>query len=323
MTIDILSRKSAIDKCEELAVLVDRHTDNQGNGVHATAIDPLEFTRECNPVAAMHSVSEPLLAIVIQGQKELWLNEETFRYGVAQYLVLSVDLPVSACVTEATPTQPYFGFKLKLDPAQFCEIIAQTQPCISQKETVKGWFVSNAEPSLIDCALRLAKLLDTPQDISFLAPMIIREIYYRLLMGEQSEAVRQIATAGSNMQRIAEVIKDIKAELAKPLRIEDLAEQVNMSVSSFHRHFKTVTSMSPLQYQKQLRLLAARQIMLAEKADAARAAYQVGYESTSQFSREYARMFGAPPIRDVERLRTAEIVLLTRHLKRMQSERGN
>jgi AraC-like DNA-binding protein len=309
MTIDTLSHKSAIDKCEELAALVDRLTDSQGDGVHATAIAPLELTRECNPAAAMPGVSEPLLAIVIQGQKELWLNEETFRYGVAQYLVLSVDLPVSACVSRATPTRPYLGFKLKLDPAQFCEIIAQTQPCISQKETVKGCFVSNAEPSLIDCALRLTKLLDTPQDASFLAPMIVREIYYRLLMGEQSEAVRQIATAGSNMQRIAEVIKDIKAELTKPLRIEDLAEQVNMSVSSFHRHFKTVTSMSPLQYQKQLRLLAARQIMLAEKADAVQAAYQVGYESTSQFSREYARMFGAPPIRDVERLRTAETAL--------------
>ncbi|OLP18655.1 AraC family transcriptional regulator [Leptolyngbya sp. 'hensonii'] len=305
MTIDTLSHKSAIDQCAELAALVDRHTDKQGNGVHATAIAPLEFTRECNPVAAMPSVSEPLFAIVIQGQKELWLNEETFRYSVAQYLVLSVDLPVSACVTEATSTQPYLGFKLKLDPAQFCEIIAQTQPCMSQKEPVKGWFVSNAEPSLIDCALRLAKLLDTPQDVSFLAPMIIREIYYRLLMGEQSEAVRQIATAGSTMQRIAEVIKHIKAELTKPLRVEDLAEQVNMSVSSFHRHFKTVTSMSPLQYQKQLRLLTARQIMLAENADATQAAYQVGYESPSQFSREYARMFGAPPIRDIERLRTA------------------
>ncbi len=309
MTINTLSHESAINTCEELAALVDRHTDSQGNGVHATAIAPLEFTRECNPAATMPGVSEPLLAIVIQGQKELWLNKEMFQYGVAQYLVLSVDLPVSACVTEATPTQPYLGFKLKLDPAQFCEIIAHTQPSMSQKEPVKGCFVSNAEPSLMDCALRLTKLLDTPQDISFLAPMIIREMYYRLLMGEQSEAVRQIATAGSNMQRIAKVIKDIKADLTQPLRVENLADQVNMSTSSFHRHFKTVTSMSPLQYQKQLRLLAARQIMLAENADAVQAAYQVGYESTSQFSREYARMFGAPPIRDVERLRTGETVL--------------
>ncbi len=166
-------------------------------------------------------------------------------------------------------------------------------------------FVGNADSSLIDCAIRLTKLLDTPQDIPFLAPMIIREIYYRLLIGEQGEAVRQIATAGSNMQRIAEVIKRLKADFTSPLRIENLALAANMSASSFHRHFKTITSMSPLQYQKQLRLLSARQIMLIENVDASQAAYQVGYESASQFSREYARMFGSPPIRDIERLRVA------------------
>lgn len=305
MTINTLGHKSAIDKCEELAALVDRHTDNQGNGAHATAIDSLFFMRECNPIAAMHVVSEPLLAIVIQGKKEVWLNEEVYRYGVAQYLLVSIDLPLTGCVTEATPTQPYLGFKLKLDPAKLCEIIAQASLGIDKNESVRGWCVSDADPSLIDCAIRLTKLLETPQDIPFLAPMIIREIYYRLLTGEQGEAVRQIATAGSNMQRIAEVIQHIKAAFTQPLRVEELAEQANMSAASFHRHFKSVTSMSPLQYQKQLRLLAARQIMLAEDVDATQAAYQVGYESPSQFSREYARMFGAPPMRDIERLRIA------------------
>ncbi|MEO1444920.1 MAG: helix-turn-helix domain-containing protein, partial [Cyanobacteria bacterium J06635_11] len=149
------------------------------------------------------------------------------------------------------------------------------------------------------------QLLDTPQDIPFLAPLIIREIYYRLLMGEQGEAIRQIATAGSNMQRIASAIERLKADFAQSLRVEALAEQANMSASSFHRHFKAVTSMSPLQYQKQLRLLEARRLMLAEDADATHAAYQVGYESPSQFSREYSRMFGAPPIQDIQRLRIA------------------
>lgn len=305
MTIDTLSHKSTIDKCEELAALVARHTDNQGNGAHAIAIDSLIFMRECNPATAIQTVSEPLLSIVVQGKKEVLLNEETYRYGVAQYLVVSVDLPLSGCVIEATPNQPYLGFKLKLEPAQLSEIIAQTNLDTSQKESVRGWFISDADSPLIDCALRLTQLLDTPQDIPFLAPLITREIYYRLLIGEQGEAVRQIATAGSNMQRIAEVIKRIKTDFAKPLPVEELAEQANMSAASFHRHFKAVTSMSPLQYQKQLRLLTARQIMLAENADATQAAYQVGYESTSQFSREYARMFGAPPIRDIERLRIA------------------
>jgi AraC-like DNA-binding protein len=303
--IDKLSHNSAIDKCEELAALVDRQTDHQGNGAHATAIDSLFFMRECHPVAAMHVVSEPLLAIVIQGKKEVWLNEEVYRYGVAQYLLVSIDLPLTGCVTEATPTQPYLGFKLKLDPAQLCEIIAQANLSIDKNESVRGWCVSDANPPLIDCAIRLTKLLETPQDIPFLAPMMIREIYYRLLTGEQCEAVRQIATAGSNMQRIAEVIQHIKVAFTQPLRVEELAEQANMSAASFHRHFKSVTSMSPLQYQKQLRLFAARQIMLAEDMDATQAAYRVGYESTSQFSREYARMFGAPPIRDIEQLRVS------------------
>lgn len=304
MMIEAQNHEAAIDRCKELAALVDRYTDGKGNGAHATAIDPLVFMRECDPSTAMHVVSEPLLAIVVQGKKEVMLNEETYQYGVAQYLVVSVDLPLSGCVVEATPDRPYLGFKLKLDPAQLCDIIAQTHPSINKQESVRGWFISDADPLLMDCAIRLTHLLDTPQDIPFLAPMIIREIYYRLLVGEQGEAVRQIATSGSNMQRIAELIKQIKADFTKPLRVEDLAEQANMSASSFHRHFKAVTSMSPLQYQKQLRLLSARQMLLAEDTDATYTAYQVGYESTSQFSREYSRMFGAPPIRDVERLRT-------------------
>jgi AraC-like DNA-binding protein len=305
MTIDTLSHEIAIDKCKELAALVDQRTVSKGNGAHATAIDSLLFMRACSPSTAIQGVSEPLLAVVVQGKKEGVLNEETYQYGVAQYLVVSVDLPLSGCVVEATPDQPYLGFKLKLDPAQLCDIIAQTNLSIGKQESVRGWFVSDAAPPLIDCAIRLTHLLDTPQDIPFLAPMIIRELYYRLLVGEQGEAVRQIATSGSNMQRIAEVIKLIQADFTKPLRVEDLALAANMSPSSFHRHFKAVTSMSPLQYQKHLRLLRARQMMLAEDADASHTAYQVGYESSSQFSREYSRLFGAPPIQDIERLRTA------------------
>lgn len=305
MTIETLNPEIAVGKCAELAALVDRWTNRKGNGAHATAIDPLIFMRECDAPKAIQGVSEPLLALVVQGKKEVMLNQETYRYGVAQYLIVSVDLPLGGCAVEVTPDQPYLGFKLKLDPAQLCEIIPQINPGISPQESVRGWSISNANPSLIDCAIKLTRLLDTPEDIPFLAPMVIREIYYRLLLGEQGEAVRQIATLGSNMQRIADVIKRIKADFAKPLRVEDLAEHANMSAASFHRHFKAVTSMSPLQYQKQLRLLTARQMMLAEDVDATQTAYQVGYESPSQFSREYSRMFGAPPMKDVERLRIA------------------
>jgi AraC-like DNA-binding protein len=299
--------KEIADRCQELATLVARHTDGKGNGFHPTGIDRLEFQRQESAPSALHGVADPIFGILLQGKKEALLGEETYRYGAAQYLVVSVDLPLSGFVVEATPEKPYLGFKLNLDPLQLCDIItSQTSLNTSRTEkSVRGLFVSIADAPLIDCALRLTKLLDTPQDIPMLASMIIREIYYRLLMGEQGESVRQIATSGSNMQRIAEVIQLLKVDFAQPIRIESLAEQVSMSPSSFHYHFKEVTSMSPLQYQKQLRLLEARRLMLAENSDAANAAYQVGYESPSQFSREYSRMFGAPPIRDIERLRSA------------------
>jgi AraC-like DNA-binding protein len=306
MAIERTKNSAIANGCKKLAALLTQHTNGKGNGAHQTAINQLEFMRASAVPAGICDVYEPILGIVVQGQKEALLGEETYRYGVAQYIVVSVDLPLNGLVVEATLDKPYLGFKLKLDPTQLCDIIAQTQPSTDKKEnSVRGVFVSNADESLIDCAIRLTRLLDKPQDIPFLAPMIVREIYYRLLMSDQGEAVRQIATSGSNMQRIAKVIKQIRVDFREPLRIEDLAEQANMSLSTFHRHFKEITAMSPLQYQKQLRLLEARCIMLAKDIDATTAAYQVGYESCSQFSREYSRMFGAPPMRDIERLRTA------------------
>lgn len=304
-SIDFANEQIA-NQCRELAALITRHTDGQGDGVHQTAIDKLDFVRESTVSTTLPGVSAPMLAIIVQGKKAALLGEETYRYDTAQYLILSVDLPISGFITEATPEQPYLGFKLDLGPRQLGEIItAQTSVITSKKETsVRGFFVSTADVPLLDCALRLTKLLDTPQDIPMLAPMITKEIYYRLLMGEQCEAVRQIATSGSNMQRIAQVIQHIKTNFTKSLRIEELAGQAKMSPSSFHHHFKLVTSMSPLNYQKQLRLLEARRLMLTEKSTATTAADRVGYESPSQFSREYSRMFGAPPIQDIAGLRS-------------------
>jgi AraC-like DNA-binding protein len=292
------------DRCAQLATLITRYTDGKGDGFHDTAIDRLGFSRESAIGAVMHGISAPMLAIIVQGKKHTLMGEETYHYGAAQYLVVSIDVAISGFTVEATPVRPYLGLKLDLDPRELCEIIAAQSTVLGKKEnSVRGFFVSTAEVSLLDTALRLIRLLDTPQDIPILAPMIIREIYYRLLIGEQSEAVRQIATSGSNMQRIAAVLQSIKVDFTKPLRINDLAEQASMSPSSFHHHFKQVTSMSPLQYQKQLRLMEARRLMLAESYNAITAADQVGYESPSQFSREYARMFGAAPIRDITSLR--------------------
>ena len=306
MAIEMLNQDAIDNQCKELTALLTRHTDGKGDGVHKTDIDQLEFARESAVSAALPVLCQPILGIIIQGKKEALLGEETYRYDAAQYIVISVDLPLCGFVVEATPDKPYLGFKLNLDPRQLCDIIAQTSPSARQKEdSVRGLFVSTADTSLLDGAIRLTRLLDTPQDIPMLAPIVIREIYYRLLMGEQGEAVRQIATSGSNMQRIAEVIQLIKADFTQPMRVEDLADRVSMSPSSFHHHFKQVTSMSPIQYQKQLRLLEARRLMLAENSNAASAAYDVGYESPSQFSREYKRLFGVPPSRDIARLKSS------------------
>jgi len=299
-------RQIPIDACQELAALVTRHTNGRGNGIHSTAIAQLELMRESVAPTVLRAVYEPTLCIILQGKKETLLGKETYHYGAAQYIVVTVDLPLSGNIVEATLDKPYLCFKLSLDATQLWDIVDQLQRSPDKQESsVRGLFVSDANIPLIECATRLTRLLDTPEDIPFLAPMMIREIYYRLLMGDQNEAVRQIATSGSHMQRVAEVIKQIKAEFAKSLRVDDLAKQARMSSASFHRHFKAVTSMSPLQYQKQLRLLEARRLMLAEDADATHAAYQVGYESPSQFNREYSRMFGAPPKKDIERLRVA------------------
>ena len=302
--IEISNSDVIANQYQKLATLVIRHTE--GNGVHPTAIDQLSFARSDALSSATYSVDEPRLTLIVQGKKEIFLGEETYPYRAGQYQVLSVALPISGCVVEATPDEPCLMLKLSLDLVQLCDLVAQMGfSSAKQENSVRGLCVSNADAALSECVLRLVKLLETPQDIPILAPMMLRELYYHLLVGEQSGAMRQIATSGSSMQRIASAIQLIKAEFNQSLRIEDLANRVKMSPSSFHQHFKQVTSMSPLQYQKQLRLLEARRLMLTEDFDAIAAAHQVGYESPSQFSREYSRMFGAPPMRDIERLRIA------------------
>lgn len=286
--------------CQELAVLINRLTYIRGNGIHSTAISQLEFVREDAVSAPTHGLYNPVLCIVVQGAKKVSPNKESYVCSAARYLVISVDLPMNGFTVEATPEKPYLALTLSLDLAELCEIIAQTGNRVERKQnSTLGISISNTDTFLLDAALRLTSLLDTPKDISFLAPITIREIYYRLLVGEQGNAICQIATSGSHMQRIAEAIKIIKESFDQPLKIEHLAEHVHMSLSSFHRHFKATTSLSPLQFQKRLKLLKARQLMLTQSTDATQAAFEVGYGSPSQFSREYSRMFGAPPHRDI------------------------
>ncbi|QWU16783.1 Helix-turn-helix domain-containing protein [Paenibacillus sophorae] len=296
-SVDLISHKQA-----ELAELLDRFSGE--DGIHSTAIPSLYCIRSSNVTEPIYRVHEPALCIIAQGAKELILAQESYRYGPSDYLVVSVDLPVSGQIIEASSEAPYLCLRLDFEPNQVVEIIEESGLGTGTTgETKRGLFVSQTNSSLLDAVIRLVRLLETPEDVPALAPLVIREILYRILKGQQGDALKQIAMTGSSAYRIVKVIERIKRNYDQSLRIEELAELVNMSASSLHRHFKDVTAMSPLQYQKQIRLQEARRLLLSESADAADVGFRVGYESPSQFSREYARMFGLPPIGDMKRLR--------------------
>jgi AraC-like DNA-binding protein len=292
-----------IDKRQnEFTKLIERHV--VGEGVSATAIPSLYFIRRSNVPEPSHGVYKPALCIVAQGAKEIWLAQERFKYSPADYLVSSVDLPVTSQVTEASSTVPYLSIRLEFTPGQILEVLRDATIRVRPKENAKrAMFVSHLESSLLDAVIRLARLLDNPEDIPVLAPLFTKEILYRVLQGQHGIALEQIAIEGSNTNRVRDVIGHITDHFDRSFRIEELAELANMSVASLHRHFKEVAAMSPIQFQKQLRLQEARRLLLAESADAADVAFRVGYESPSQFSREYSRMFGLPPIEDVKRVR--------------------
>jgi AraC-like DNA-binding protein len=287
-----------------LTELVSRYAPT--NGVHETEIRGLYCLRMSDPSMPMPAVYNPCLCVVVQGSKQVLLEGEIYHYRPTHYLAVSVDLPVLGQVLEATPEKPYLCVKIDLDAHALTEVLSQTRGVLlGDGTTPRGLFIGEMDDALLGAVLRLVRLLDTSADIPVLAPMILREIHYRLLNGEHGQVIAAMAAAGTNLQKIARIIAEMKADLAKPFRVEELAARAHMSVSSFHHHFKAVTAMSPLQYLKRLRLTHARQILLSEDTDAASTAYRVGYESASQFSREYARMFGAPPIRDVEALRSS------------------
>lgn len=287
---------------KELAALTTKYSN--GDGMHRTAIDGLIAIRLSEPHMQLPSVYQPSICVIAQGTKQVLLEEEIYRYAPPQFLAVSVDLPLTGQVTEASAAKPYLCLAIEIDARQMADLIASSGDASwSRSETSRGLFVGEMDGGLQEATLRIARLLDTPGDIPVLAPLAMREFHYRLLKSPYGPAIAQMAIAGSNTHKIAQIIRRIKTQLATPIQVEELASAANMSASSFHQHFKAVTAMSPVQYQKRLRLTEARQILLAGKADAASAAYRVGYQSVSQFSREYARMFGAPPKRDVESIR--------------------
>ncbi|OMF24113.1 AraC family transcriptional regulator [Paenibacillus sp. FSL H8-0548] len=286
----------------ELTKIIERFSEK--DGVHPTAIPSLFFMRVSNADGQSHGVYKPSFCMVVQGAKEVWLAQERFKYSPADYLVASVHLPVSAQVTEATPDVPYLGLKLEFTPSQILEVLQDSELRGDPKENPKrAMYVSQIESSLLDAVIRLARLLDNPKDISVLAPLITKEIIYRVMQGQNGSILKHIVMEGNPTKQIKDVIEQIMNNYHSPLRVEELAEIANMSISSLHRHFKELTAMSPLQFQKQLRLQEARRLLLTESADASEVAFQIGYESASQFSREYSRMFGFPPKADMKRLK--------------------
>jgi AraC-like DNA-binding protein len=255
---------------------------------------------------AVFGVLEPSFCVIAQGSKEITLGDERFRYDPAHYLITTMNgLPATGRVTRASRDEPYLGLRLILDPSLVTAVMVEhgVAHVRASGSSVAGVDVSPLDADLLDAALRLVRLTERPADYRALAPLVIREIIYRLLHGAQADRLRHVATFGGQVHRMARAVQTLRDNFDKPLRVEDVAATLGMSVSGFHAHFKAVTAMSPLQFQKQLRLQEARRLMLSENLDAGEAGYRVGYEDQSHFSREYKRQFGEPPIRDVERLR--------------------
>ncbi len=288
-------------------MLAERIARWTAGGQSVTTIPSLALRRGEAPTSPASTTMAPSLCVIAQGVKRVVLGEEVYVYDAHHFLLTSVDLPVVAHVLEASPDKPYLGLILKLDLRAVAQLMVDSHlPQPRVQPASRGIAVSDVSLPLLNAFQRLLDLLDAPEDIPILAPLIQREILYRLLVGEQGPRLRHMATVGSQSHQIACAINWLKANYRQPLRVDDLAEFAQMSTSAFHHHFRTLTSMSPLQFQKWLRLHEARQLMLTERLDAASAAFQVGYESPSQFSREYSRLFGAPPLRDITSLRNVE-----------------
>ena len=290
------------DQQAELAGIIDQYCSADGS--HPTPIPGLTFFRCSSPSAPACAVVKSVFALLAQGVKRVVLADEAYEYDQRHYLVTSVDLPLLAQVTQASVAKPYFGLALDLDARKIGELMGKIGPKPPSTAGVsRGLAIGELTPLILDAVLRLARLLATPADIAVLAPLIEQELLYHLLMGEQGSRLRDVAIKGTQSHQIARAIQWINQGFSQTMAIDELAEAVSMSKSSLHHHFKALTSMSPLQYQKTLRLQEARRLMLVEQLDAASASHRVGYESPSQFSREYRRMFGTSPLKDVAQMR--------------------
>lgn len=269
----------------------------------------LHLSRSSVPTEPLHGVSIPSFCVIVQGSKEVFLGNSRYQYDPLHYLLATIELPTVNRVLEASQERPYLSLRLELASTLVGSVLVEaghsTHSLSPDHADVRAIDVSSLDVHLLDAVVRLVRLLDSPSEARVLLPLITREIIYRLLMGEQGTRLRHIAILAGYTSHIARAVERLRQDFDQPLRIEDIARELGMSVSGFHHHFKAVTAMSPLQFQKRLRLQEARRLMLGEDLDAASAAYRVGYQDASHFNREYKSLFGVPPMRDVQRLREA------------------
>ena len=276
----------------------------QAPGDYPMPIPGLGFYRREQPARPVVCMVEPCIVLVAQGAKQLWAGGEGYPYDTSRFLVTSLDIPANSEVLVASPERPCLGLTFKLDLRILAELIAQSElPPARERSVLKGVGIGTVTQGMLASFARLVALLDEPEAIAVLAPLIQREIHYRLLKSDQASRLRQICSVDGQGYRIAKAIDWLKLNYDAALRVDELAARVQMSAATFHHHFRQLTAMSPLQYQKWLRLNEARRLMLNEHQDVSSAAFKVGYESPSQFSREYSRLFGMPPKRDVAALR--------------------
>ena len=291
-----------MDRIAELAAMIARHVPR--TGMASTPVARLSLFRADEPTIPLPAVYDASLCLIAQGAKRVSLGEQSLVYDAAHYLLVSIDLPLVGHVIQASRDAPYLCCKIDIDRAALADLIL-AEGSRAPRSDLPALAVYRSDDDLIDAACRLMRLLDQPAGIPALAPLIEREILYRLLTGPHGAALRYMAAADSHLNQVSRAIDTIRSDFDRPLRIGDVAAAAGMSQSSLHQHFKAVTNMTPLEYQKQLRLQEARRLMLAGRTTAGSAGFAVGYGSASQFNREYARLFGAPPRRDIERLQVS------------------
>jgi AraC-like DNA-binding protein len=292
-----------MEHIEELRAGIERHASAPRQ---ETPIPGLTLFRQTHPRPGVATMYRPSICVVAGGRKEVVLRDEIFELDEGRFLIVTVEVPVTGCVVAATPSSPYLGLTIDLDPSAIAELLLSLPsglPARTDPRATAALATGTLDATVLDPLRRLVGLLDEPHAMPVLAPLIERELLYRLVSGEHGQLLRQVATADSRLTQIAAATAWIREHHAEPIRIEELARQSAMSVTSFHRHFKAVTMLTPLEYRTRIRLQEARRLMLVEDLDAASIALTVGYESPSQFSREYRRAFGAPPAADAARIR--------------------